>query len=104
MFLESATIALGGKLPLGELGQLSPALAKKYDLRDAVLLAELNLDQLIARRNAAKSFKPLPQFPSSRRDVAMLVPEAVMHDDVMQAVKQAKTANLDSDALFDVFR
>jgi len=104
LFLESATIALGGKLPLGEFGQLQPALAKKYDLRDAVFLAELNLDQLLARRNPAKSFKPLPQFPSSRRDVAMLVPEAVTHDAVLQAVKQTKPANLESVELFDVFR
>jgi phenylalanyl-tRNA synthetase beta subunit len=43
LFLESATISLGGKLQLGEIGQLSPVLAKKYDLRDAVFLAELNL-------------------------------------------------------------
>jgi phenylalanyl-tRNA synthetase beta chain len=104
LFLESATITLGGKLPLGELGLVSPVLAKKYDLRDAVLLAELNLDQLLARRNAAKSFKALPQFPSSRRDVAMLVPEAVTHEAVLQAVKQAKAPNLEAVELFDVFR
>jgi len=104
LFLESATITLGGKLPLGELGLVSPMLAKKYDLRDAVLLAELNLDQLIARRNASKSFKPLPQFPSSRRDVAMLVPEAVTHDAVLLAVKQSKAPNLEAVELFDVFR
>lgn len=104
LFLESATITLGGKLPLGELGLVSPVLAKKYDLRDAVLLAELNLDQLLTRRNAAKSFKALPQFPSSRRDVAMLVPETVSHDAVLQAVKQAKAANLEAVELFDVFR
>jgi phenylalanyl-tRNA synthetase beta chain len=104
MFLESATIALGGKLQLGELGQLSPVLARKYDLRDAVFLAELNLDQLLARRNPAKSFKPLPQFPSIRRDVAMLVAEATTHEAVLQSVKQAKAANLESVELFDVFR
>jgi phenylalanyl-tRNA synthetase beta chain len=104
MFLESATIALGGKLPLGELGQLSPTLAKKYDLRDAVFLAELNLDQLLARRNPAKSFKPLPQFPSIRRDVAMLVPEATTHEAVLQTVRKTKPANLESVELFDVFR
>jgi phenylalanyl-tRNA synthetase beta chain len=104
LFLESATIALGGKLPLGEMGQLSPVLAKKYDLRDAVFLAELNLDQLLARRNPTKLFKPLPQFPAIRRDVAMLVPEATTHDAVLHAVKQAKPANLESVELFDVFR
>jgi phenylalanyl-tRNA synthetase beta chain len=104
LFLESATVTLGGKIPLGELGQLLPALAKKYDLRDAVFLAEFNLDLLLAKRNPAKSFKALPQFPSSRRDVAMLVPEATTHEAVLQTVKQAKPANLESVELFDVFR
>ena len=69
-FGESATIHLGGKLLLGEMGLLSPFLARKYDLRDPVLLAELNFDTLLARRNTNKSFKPLPQFPSVRRDIA----------------------------------
>jgi phenylalanyl-tRNA synthetase beta chain len=103
-FLESASIALGGKLQLGELGQLSPALAKKFDLRDPVFIAELRLDELIARGNRSKSFKTLPQFPASRRDIAMLVPEATTHDAVLLALKKAKPANLESVELFDIFR
>ncbi len=103
LFLESASVTLGGKLSLGELGQLLPMLAKKYDLRDAVFLAEFNLDVLLSKRNASKSFKALPQFPSSRRDVAMLLPEATTHDAVLSAVKQAKVTNLESVELFDVF-
>jgi phenylalanyl-tRNA synthetase beta chain len=103
-FVESAAIALGGKLPLGEIGQLSPLLARRYDLRDAVFLAELNLDQLLARRNPSKSFKSLPQFPSVRRDVAMLVPDPTTHDAVLAAVRQAKPQNLETVELFDVFR
>ena len=71
-------------------GQLLPALAKQHDLR--------------AWRNATKAFKPLPQFPAVRRDVAMLVPEATTHDAVLAAVKQAKPANLERVELFDVFR
>jgi phenylalanyl-tRNA synthetase beta chain len=103
LLLESAEIQQG-KQVIGEIGQLLPALAKKYDLRDAVFLAEINLDFLIARRNPAKSFKPLPQFPSSRRDVAMIVPESTTHESVLHALKQAKPANLESVELFDVFR
>jgi phenylalanyl-tRNA synthetase beta chain len=103
LFLESATIQLG-KQTLGELGQLLPPLAKKYDLRDAVFLAELNLDLLLARRNATKSFKSLPAFPAIRRDVAIIVPEATTHEAVVQTVKQTKAANLESADLFDVFR
>jgi len=104
LYLESAAVTLGGKLPLGELGQLLPILAKQNDLRDAVFLAEFDLDALLAKRNPAKSFKALPQFPSSRRDVAMLVPEATTHAAVLAAVRQAKPANLEAVELFDVFR
>ena len=103
LFLDSATIHLG-KFPIGEFGQLLPPLARRYDLRDAVFLAELNLDVLLARRTTGKSFKPLPVFPAIRRDVAMLVPEATTHEAVLQAVKHAKPANLESVELFDIFR
>jgi phenylalanyl-tRNA synthetase beta chain len=103
LFLELGTVHLG-KFQLGRVGQLSPAIARQYDLRDAVLLAELNFDILLARRNSTKSFRPLAAFPSIRRDVALILPEATTHDAVLQVVKQAKPANLESVELFDVFR
>ena len=103
MFLESAGIQLG-KFPLGEFGQLLPSLARSYDLRDVVLLAELNLDTMLARRNRGRNFKPLPSQPSVRRDVAMIVPEATTHEAIVQVIKQSKPANLESVDLFDVFR
>lgn len=101
--VESALVQLGGKLTLGVVGQLSPIIARRYDLRDRVLIAELNLDMLVARRNPEKSFKPLPAFPSARRDVAMIVPESVTHETVLNAVKKLKPANLERVELFDVF-
>lgn len=103
LFAESALVHLG-RFELGQIGQLLPTVARQYDLRDAVFLAELNLDTLLARRNPNKSFRSLPAFPAIRRDVAMLVAEATTHEAVVQVVKQAKPANLESVDLFDVFR
>ena len=103
LFLESATVLIG-KHRAGELGQLNPVTARKYDLRDPVLLAEFNLDFLLSRRNRSKSFEPLAAFPAVRRDVAMLVGESVSHESVLTVVKQAKTSNLEEAQLFDVFR
>ena len=102
-FLESAGAQLG-KMTLGEIGQVSPALAKRYDLRHAAFLAELNFDLLLARRNREKSFKSLAAFPAIRRDVAMIVPESATHDAVLNVVRQTKPANLESVDVFDVFR
>ncbi len=103
LFLESATIQIG-KQTLGEFGQLLPALAKQYDLRDAVFLVELNLDLVLARRNPNKTFKSLPGFPSIRRDIAMIVTESTTHESVLAVVRQLNPANLDKIELFDVFR
>jgi phenylalanyl-tRNA synthetase beta chain len=83
---------------------LIPSLAKQYDLRDAVLLAELNFDLLLARRNPAKTFKSIPAFPAIRRDVAMLVPETTTHEAVLNTVRQTKPQNLEVVELFDIFR
>jgi phenylalanyl-tRNA synthetase beta chain len=103
LFLESALVQLG-RLALGEMGRLSPALQKRYDLRDAAFLAELNFDLILSRRIAARSFKPLPAFPAIRRDVAMLVPEATLHEAVLNVIKQAKPADLEKTEVFDIFR
>lgn len=103
LFLESAVVQLG-KLELGELGRLQPALARQHDLRDAVWLAELNLDLLLARRAPTKAFTPLPAFPAIRRDVALLVAESVTHEAVLQVIDQARPAHLETVELFDVFR
>lgn len=104
LFVESATLALGGKQHLGEMGRLSPAACKHFDLKGPVFLAELNLELLLARRQPERSFKPMPVYPGIRRDIAMVVEEAVTHEAVMAAVKQAKPAHLESVELFDVFR
>lgn len=103
LFLESAGVQLG-KLALGEMGRLSPAVQKQYDLREPVFLAELNFDLLLNRAQPAKSFKPWPVYPPVRRDVAMLVPETTTHEAVLNVVRQAKPPNLDETQLFDVFR
>jgi phenylalanyl-tRNA synthetase beta chain len=103
LHLDSARILIG-KHPAGELGQLNPITARKYDLRDPVLIAEFNLDFLLARRGRSRSLKPLPAFPSVRRDLAMLIEESVPHEKVVAVVKQAKPQNLENVQLFDVFR
>ena len=103
-FLESAEMTLGNNIFLGKLGQLAPLLARQYDARDPVLLAELDLDQLLRRRASTASFKPLPQFPSVRRDLALVVPESVTHQAVLDVVRKLKAPALESIDLFDLFR
>jgi phenylalanyl-tRNA synthetase beta chain len=103
LYIESASVQVG-KHAAGEIGQLNPVTARRYDLRDPVFLAEFNLDFLLTRRNASRSLKALTAFPAVRRDVALLLAEDVSHDRVLTVVKQAKAANIESVELFDIFR
>jgi len=103
LWLETGLVTMG-KQVIGQFGALHPVLARRCDLRHETLLAELDLDMVLARSNRARSFKPLPTYPSSRRDVAMFVEESVTHDEVLAAVRQAKASHLESVELFDIFR
>ena len=103
LFVESATLQLG-RQSLGEIGQLKPLLARDYDLRDPVFLAELNLDKLLSLGRASKSFKQLPKHPMIRRDIAMLVDDSTTHDDVTRTIKKTKPDHLESVEIFDVYR
>ena len=104
IFVESAEVKLGGKFLLGELGQVSPLLGRKLDLRDPVFLAEFNLDELLLRRPPPGGFRPLPAFPAIARDVALVVPETVTNEQVLQVVKRVRAEFLEQVELFDVFR
>ena len=104
LLIESAEIKLGGKMVVGQIGQLQPALGKQLKLRDPAFLAELNLDILLKRRNTTKSLKQLPTVPGSRRDIALLVDEKVTHEEILKTAKKAKADNLESIELFDIFR
>ena len=102
-FVERASLCLG-KNVLGQMGQLMPLIARDYDIKNSVFMAELDLDRLIAMRVQSRSFKSLPAYPSVRRDIAMLVSESTTHMEIQRTVKRAKIQQLDSVEVFDVFR
>ena len=102
-FVELGSVKLGNKL-VGTLGQFSPPLARRHDLKHPVFFAEFDLDQALQRRTTRRNFKALPAFPGTRRDIAMLVADDTTHDAVLQSIRKAKPKNLESVELFDIYR
>jgi len=93
-----------GKAEMARFGQLPPSLARKMDMRDPVFVAEWNLELVEARSNRSGSFKPIIEFPDSRRDIAMLVDSSVTHESVLVVVKKARPQFLEKVELFDIFK
>jgi phenylalanyl-tRNA synthetase beta chain len=85
---------------IGTGGQLA---ASKSNASGSVLVAELNADLLLARAGSAKKFRELDRYPSITRDIAMLVPDEISHEKILQTIQAAREPLLESVELFDLF-
>jgi phenylalanyl-tRNA synthetase beta chain len=91
-----------GEQVAGFVGALHPELARQLDLSGEVLVAELNL-KLVRSRSMPKPGE-LSRFPSVRRDLALVLPEAVDYASLDRCVIGAAGSLLRELRLFDVYR
>ncbi len=89
---------------VGFLGELDREVARAADLPEGALVAELDLERLLAHAAPPPLHRPLPRFPAIRRDVALILDEALAADRVRGAIARAAGERLESLALFDIYR
>jgi phenylalanyl-tRNA synthetase beta chain len=93
---------VGGK-EAGWIGELHPRLMREFDLVGALpVVFELDQDPLTQR--SLPVAKAVSRLPVVRRDVAVVVAEAVSAEAVLDALRGASPAHVDHIALFDVYR
>lgn len=97
----SARLMLDGE-ELGWAGVLHPSLEKSLDLPGQVLLFELHQDALLKRE--MPRYQAVSRFPVIRRDLALLVPDAVGSADVVTCMREDAPAFLREVEVFDVYR
>ncbi|MEI6034200.1 MAG: phenylalanine--tRNA ligase subunit beta [Verrucomicrobiae bacterium] len=88
---------------IGLLGILHPGEARKLDAHAPVVAAEFDAAAWQAALPGTAAAKPLPKFPGSTRDIAMVAPLALSYGDVRRAVLTQKEPLLDAVVLFDLF-
>lgn len=93
-----------GDTLLGVFGTVHPIVSKKYDFGTDVLAAELRMEALAACADPVKLYQPLPKFPASTRDIAVLVDDSVPAAAMQQAIETAAGAILEKVRLFDVYK
>ena len=98
-----AKVLIDGK-EIGVFGTIHPTVAARYGLSGEVLAAELQMDALLAAIDPEKLYHPLPKFPASTRDIAVLVDDAVPAASMQAAVEKAAGKLLESVKLFDVYK
>lgn len=93
---------LRGEQAVGWIGALHPQVVAQLDLPEAPYVFEL--DWAAVQDVAVPKAQPLSEFPSSRRDLALVVAETVTAQQIVDVVQQAGGNMLQKVFVFDIYR
>lgn len=88
----------------GVMGEVHPQVAVNYELGTRCYVAQLDVDMLFVHRGAVCTYRPLPKFPASTRDLALLCDDLLPVAQIEKAIRSAVGPVLEKLELFDVYR
>lgn len=99
---ESASLKVNGE-KIGVAGKITPKLLSRFDIDEDVYTAELRIDKLLSSMKLKKSFKPIPKFPSVKRDISVLLDSAVPASRIISAIKETGISSIAKIEVFDEY-
>lgn len=98
---QSAKILFNDKL-IGQLGKLHPRIQSALDLDQEIFLFELHLNEL-QHEFSEVVFQPLSKYPSIRRDITLIVDEAINVAEIVSSIEQMGIPCLKNIEIFSVY-
>ncbi|MCR5021961.1 phenylalanine--tRNA ligase subunit beta [Ruminococcus sp.] len=98
-----AVIKVDGK-QIGIIGELHPKVMENYGIEARTYIGKINIPELMELSCDTKTYKPLPKFPASTRDLSVVCDEELPAAELEKAIKKAVGGILESVTLFDVYR
>ena len=89
---------------LGSIGKLKNEILVNLGIKRDVYYFDLDFSALCAIKPAAKTFAPLPVYPSVKRDIALLVPRSIEAGNMVKTVLSSGEKMVESCELFDVYQ
>jgi phenylalanyl-tRNA synthetase beta chain len=95
-----ANIVIGNE-KLGVVGELHPKVSGVFEFSDTVYLIEVDLGKLLSFATTLKEYQPIPRYPSTSRDIALLVDEQITYQQICDIIQNFSLVS--SVALFDLY-
>jgi phenylalanyl-tRNA synthetase beta chain len=92
-----------GEENAGVLGSLSASLEEQYKLRQPVYLAEIEFECLVRRAFSPLHSQTLPKYPSSERDISIVVGQDLSYRTIYGGIKGLEMPELVAVSLIDVY-
>ena len=90
---------------LGIMGEIHPDVAEKYGMKgERIYCCEIMCSALERKANTEIVYTPLPKFPSTARDIALLVDEDMEVGSIEAVIREFGGRILEDVRLFDVYR
>jgi phenylalanyl-tRNA synthetase beta chain len=90
-----------GSVVVGVAGEVDSALAKRSEVERAAYAAVIDLRAIAPQQ---RTFSPVGQFPTVRRDLALVVKEEITAGRILDVVRELNLPLLRSVGVFDVYR
>lgn len=92
-----------GGATLGYAGLVEPELARMHDVKIPVWSAFLEFDKLKRAARSDAVYKPVPRFPKSERDCAVIVDRSVRSGELVATIKETAPEMIEAVDIFDVY-
>jgi len=98
-----AVVKKDGKV-FGILGELAPVVLENYGIGTKAYAAKLEIPEMMELSEGIKVYKPLPKFPATTRDIAVVCDDGLSAASIEKTIKSAVGNTLESIELFDVYK
>ena len=102
VFAEGIAISLG-KETVVELGVVKKSILKHFGIKQEVFFADFNWAAILKLVSNKIKYTEIPKYPEVRRDLALLIDQAVTYESIYTIARQTEKSLLKNIDLFDVY-
>ena len=102
VFSEGIAINVGTERAV-EFGVVKKSIVKHFGIKQDVFFADFNWNLMLKLISTKIKFTEIPKYPEVRRDLALLIDQAVTYDSIYTLAKQSEKSLLKEINLFDVY-
>ncbi|MEE8311882.1 MAG: phenylalanine--tRNA ligase subunit beta [Candidatus Binatia bacterium] len=98
-----ALVKLGEEV-IGLLGMIHPDLAERLEISHEISIFEVDTRKLLEYAPSRSVLQPIPRYPSSSRDVSLLVPDQTLAGEVIAQVGSLEEPLIENVFVFDEYK
>ncbi|MGO1469207.1 MAG: phenylalanine--tRNA ligase subunit beta [Tissierella sp.] len=89
---------------IGTIGEVYVDVCENYDIKSKVYIGQLDFGKIIELSNFERKHKSLPKYPSTSRDIAVVLDEDILFGDIKKLILKHGKGLIEDIKLFDIYR